>query len=44
MFVLSMALIAAVWEGYKAVGPQNGGDVLGWKILPREGQHHAAHQ
>ena len=35
MFVLSMALIAAVWEGYKAVGPQNGGDVLGWKILPR---------
>ena len=35
MLVLSMALIAAIWEGYKKWGPQDGGDVLGWKVLPR---------
>ena len=30
-----MALIAALWEGYKLVGPQDGGTVFGWKLLPR---------
>ena len=35
MFLLAMLLIAALWEGYKQVGPQDGGDVFGWKILPR---------
>lgn len=35
MFVLSMALVAALWEGYKFVGPQDGGQLLGWKVLPR---------
>ncbi|MDP2293470.1 MAG: ABC transporter permease subunit [Actinomycetota bacterium] len=35
MFVLSMALVAALWELYKWRGPQDGGDVFGWKILPR---------
>lgn len=35
MFVLSMGVVAALWEGYKWLGPQNGGEVLGWKVLPR---------
>ncbi len=35
MFVLSLVLVAAAWELYKSVGPQDGGSVLGWRILPR---------
>lgn len=35
MVVLAMALIAALWEGYKWVGPQDGGKLFGWKVLPR---------
>lgn len=35
MFVLSMMLVAAGWELYKRFGPQDGGRVFGWKILPR---------
>lgn len=35
MFVVAMLVVVALWEGYKAVGPEKGGDVLGWGILPR---------
>ncbi len=35
MFVLSMVLVGALWEAYKAFGPQDGGKIFGWKILPR---------
>ena len=35
MFVASLALVVIGWEVYKAVGPEQGGSVLGWKILPR---------
>jgi NitT/TauT family transport system permease protein len=35
MFVFSMVLVAVGWEVYKAFGPQDGGTVLGWRILPR---------
>jgi NitT/TauT family transport system permease protein len=35
MFTLSMALVAACWELYKKFGPQDGGSVFGWRILPR---------
>lgn len=35
LFVVALALVGACWELYKAVGPQTGGSVLGWKILPR---------
>jgi NitT/TauT family transport system permease protein len=35
LFVVALALVAALWELYKAVGPDAGGDVLGWSILPR---------
>jgi NitT/TauT family transport system permease protein len=35
MFALSLALVAAVWEVYKWVGPQDGGKLFGLTILPR---------
>ncbi len=35
MFVLALALVAACWELYKAVGPEQGGEVLGASILPK---------
>ncbi|MEO8163449.1 MAG: ABC transporter permease subunit [Ilumatobacteraceae bacterium] len=35
MFILSIALVAALWELYKFVGPQDGGTLLGGKVLPR---------
>ena len=33
--VLGALLLVALWEGYKAVGPAGGGELLGWRILPR---------
>lgn len=35
MFVVSLVLVAALWELYKVIGPQDGGTVFGGKILPR---------
>jgi NitT/TauT family transport system permease protein len=35
LFVLALVLVACAWELYKAVGPDKGGDVFGWSILPR---------
>ncbi len=35
MIPLALALFVVVWEGYKAVGPENGATVFGWKIIPR---------
>jgi NitT/TauT family transport system permease protein len=35
MFVAALALVAALWEFYKLVGPANGGRLFGARILPR---------
>ena len=35
MFALSLLLVAGAWELYKWIGPQDGGTVFGWSILPR---------
>jgi NitT/TauT family transport system permease protein len=35
LFFVALALVGALWELYKIVGPDGGGDVLGWGILPR---------
>lgn len=35
MFALALILVAAVWELYKVIGPQDGGTIFGWTILPR---------
>jgi NitT/TauT family transport system permease protein len=34
-FALALILVGAVWELYKVIGPQEGGTVFGWTILPR---------
>ena len=35
LFVLALALVAGAWELYKLVGPERGGRVFGWNLLPR---------
>ena len=35
MFLLALLLVAVLWELYKWLGPQDGGKVFGWSILPR---------
>lgn len=35
LFAMSLLLVAVAWELYKWVGPQDGGTVFGWSILPR---------
>jgi NitT/TauT family transport system permease protein len=35
MFVLAVALVGVLWELYKALGPEDGGKVLGISIFPR---------
>jgi NitT/TauT family transport system permease protein len=35
MFVAALLLAAALWELYKLGGPERGGQVLGWTMLPR---------
>jgi NitT/TauT family transport system permease protein len=35
MFAVALALVAALWELYKAVGPEAGGEVFGWRIVPK---------
>ncbi len=35
LFLVALALVAAAWELYKAIGPEDGGEVFGWPILPR---------
>lgn len=35
MFVVALAGVAALWEFYKLIGPQDGGKVFGVAILPR---------
>ena len=34
-FALALVFVAVVWELYKWIGPQDGGTVFGWTILPR---------
>lgn len=35
MFLVSLALVAVLWELYKVVGPEKGGKLFGISILPR---------
>ncbi len=35
LFAVSLALVGVGWELYKWLGPQDGGTLLGWTILPR---------
>ena len=35
MFVVALVLVAIGWQLYKLVGPEKGGSVFGWQILPK---------
>jgi NitT/TauT family transport system ATP-binding protein len=35
LFVLALAGVAALWEFYKLVGPAAGGEVFGWRVIPK---------
>jgi NitT/TauT family transport system permease protein len=35
MFVVALVLVAALWELYKLVGPEDGGSILGMDVLPK---------
>ena len=35
MFVMALVFVAILWEGYKLVGPKDGGSILGVNLLPR---------
>lgn len=43
LFVLALVLIVAAWEGYKAVGPEAGGEWFGWNVLPRTNDNAMPH-
>lgn len=35
MFGLALLLVAILWELYKWLGPEDGGTIFGWSVLPR---------
>jgi len=35
LFVAGLATLVVLWELYKTVGPEHGGKVLGWRLLPK---------
>jgi NitT/TauT family transport system permease protein len=35
LFVVALGLVAVCWEIYKAVGPEAGGDIFGWRLIPK---------
>ena len=35
MFLIAVVLVATAWEVYKFFGPEEGGEVIGWRIVPR---------
>jgi len=43
LFVLALALVVAAWELYKWLGPETGGTVLGWKVLPKTSRNAMPH-
>ena len=43
LFFVSIALVGVVWELYKMVGPEAGGKIFGWKLLPRANDNAMPH-
>lgn len=43
MFVVALLFVAALWELYKVVGPEDGGALLGVNILPRSNDRAMPH-
>ena len=43
LFLGSLLLVALAWEFYKLVGPETGGKVFGWNLLPRSNDQAMPH-
>jgi len=43
LFFASLVLVAVAWELYKVVGPEAGGKIFGWKLLPRANDNAMPH-
>ena len=43
MFPMAFVLVAVLWEGYKAIGPADGGKLFGVRLLPRTGERSMPH-
>jgi NitT/TauT family transport system permease protein len=43
LFLVALALVAAAWEIYKALGPEDGGELFGAPILPRTNERAMPH-
>jgi NitT/TauT family transport system permease protein len=43
LFVTSLLLVAVAWEVYKLVGPEAGGKIFGWNLLPRSNDRAMPH-
>jgi NitT/TauT family transport system permease protein len=43
MVPLALVLMVGVWELYKAVGPDKGGQINGWNLIPRAGDASMPH-
>ena len=43
MFIFSLFVVAALWEFYKVVGPEAGGKIFGWNLLPRSNDQAMPH-
>ena len=35
LFLLALFLVACAWELYKLIGPDDGGSLLGWRMIPK---------
>lgn len=35
LLLAALGLAAVAWEVYKAIGPEQGGDIFGWRIIPK---------
>jgi NitT/TauT family transport system permease protein len=43
MFALALVLVAVLWELYNWLGPEDGGTLFGWSILPRSNDRAMPH-
>ena len=43
MFIASLVIVAGLWELYKWLGPEDGGEIFGWPVLPRTGDRSMPH-
>ena len=43
LFLVALVLVAVVWELYKWLGPEGGGNVFGWNILPKTSRNAMPH-